>query len=157
MVKGETMKQAIGALAICIGTACASMPAAQSVRTPIVYVEPAFDGWNMELDDRGMVRLAERNGNRSTYWLGPVGTIAEARMLVDAVLTDEDQDYTDHILGSGENPCDDDSGWDDRISVTRYEVECCIRSHGLNPEEFWADWTSKEDPGSLDVTAWIYR
>ena len=139
-----------------ISTACATAQPRPIIRGTVggTYSEPSIPGWAMEINALGMVRLAETSGDRrSTYWIGPVDSVDGARMLVDAVLTDEDQDYSTATLEG--DPCGE--GWDDRAYVSKTEINDCIRAHGLTPSDFWADWGSKDHPDSVDVSNWIYR
>jgi hypothetical protein len=39
--------------------------------------------------------------------------------------------------------------------VDRTEIDREVRRHGLDPSEFWDEWTKKRAPNSRDVLEWL--
>lgn len=42
-----------------------------------------------------------------------------------------------------------------RQSISRDEADREIRRHGIEPVEFWNEWTKRRAPNSRDVLKWL--
>lgn len=68
--------------------------------TPVQVLAPYTDGWTLEMNCEGYVRLVK--GETTTWWVGPAQSLDEGHVIACTALTDmyeECEDYT--ALGRG--------------------------------------------------------